>query len=108
MDAAKLAKRLHPHGSIKVEDQRPMSEHKSDQPDSIGVATMRADGTIVLQLRAEGVGGIVGDAQVTYSPSDPKYQEILAHLGGLKPGESKPVRPWKDPGFTAKDAKDAK
>lgn len=61
---------------------------------SIGSATMKEDGTIVLMLRAEGPGGMIGDALVTYTPDDPKYQETLDHLGGLKPGEEKPVPPW--------------
>ena len=61
--------------------------------ESIGSATMKDDGTIVLMLRATG-GGAVGDALVTYPKSHPKYAEILAHLGGLKPGESKPVPPF--------------
>jgi hypothetical protein len=63
---------------------------------SIGVATMEPDGTIVLQLRAEGPQGAVGDGRFTYPPSDKNYQEVLTHLGGLKPGESKPVPPWPD------------
>ena len=60
---------------------------------SIGVATMEDDGTIVLVLRAEGPNA-VGDALLRYSKTDPKYDEILRHLGGLKPGESKPVPPF--------------
>ena len=60
------------------------------------MATMQADGAIVLYLRATGPGGIAGDGQVTYLPFDPRYQEVLAHLGGLKPGQSKPVPPWSD------------
>ncbi len=57
---------------------------------------MEADGTIVLMLRAEGPGGIIGDAQLRYEKSHPKYEETLRHLGGLKPGEEKPVPPWPD------------
>ena len=68
----------------------------TDLSESIGTATMRGDGAIILSLRAEGPGGIVGDGQVTYPRSHPKYQEVLAHLGGLKPGQSKPVPPWND------------
>jgi hypothetical protein len=63
-------------------------------PASIGAATMLPDGTIKLQLRAEGPGGTVGDALLTYPPSDKDYAKILKHLGGLKPGESKPVPPF--------------
>lgn len=67
-----------------------------EDEETIGVATMESDGTIVMQLRAEGDGGIVGDAMFTYAPDDPHYQEVLDHLGGMKPGEEKPVRPWPD------------
>lgn len=60
---------------------------------SIGMATMKEDGTIVLNLRAEGPG-ILGDAQFVYPPSHPEYEKIRSHLGGLKPGEQKQVPPW--------------
>jgi hypothetical protein len=70
----------------------------SDQPDDqrpIGTATMRGDGTLVLQLRAEDPKlGILGDAQFEYPPGHPEYQETLDHLGGLKKGEEKFVPPW--------------
>lgn len=61
---------------------------------TIGSARMLPDGTIVLDLRAEGAGGQVGDARVTYAKDSPHYAEVLAHLGGLKPGEVKPVPAW--------------
>ena len=57
---------------------------------------MEADGTVVLYLRAEGAGGITGDARLVYAPTHKDYREILRHLGGLKPGERKPVPPWPD------------
>ena len=66
----------------------------SRSPASIGSATMEQDGTIVLMLRAEGPGGTVGDAMFRYPKTHPDYQKTLDHLGGLKPGESKPVPPW--------------
>ncbi|MBI5501020.1 MAG: hypothetical protein HY907_12315 [Deltaproteobacteria bacterium] len=61
---------------------------------SIGSATMEADGTIVLMLRAEGEGGMVGDAMFSYPPDHADYQMVLDHLCGLEPGQSKPVPPW--------------
>jgi hypothetical protein len=67
----------------------------SAAPASIGTARMKDDGTIVMQLRAQ-TGGAVGDAQVTYAPTSPQYQDVLKHLGGLRPGEEKPVPPWPD------------
>jgi hypothetical protein len=67
-----------------AEDERP-----------IGIATMREDGTIVLQLRAEDDQGVrMGDASFQYPPTHPRYKEILDHIEGLRPGESKPVPAW--------------
>jgi hypothetical protein len=62
--------------------------------DQIGTATMNADATIVLQLRATASDGTTGDGQLIYPPAHPRYAEILRHVGGLRPGESKPVPPW--------------
>lgn len=55
---------------------------------------MTEDGTIVLDLRAVSPQGQVGIGRLTYPPSHPQYQEILKHIGGIKPGENKPVPPW--------------
>ena len=63
-------------------------------PDSIGVATMTPDGTISLRLRAESAGGAIGEGVLTYKRGNPQYDEVLRHIGGLKPGETKPVPPW--------------
>ena len=61
---------------------------------SIGAATMLEDGTILLQLRATGPGGMIGDALLRYPPSDPNYAAVRAHLPGLHPGRSVPVPPF--------------
>jgi hypothetical protein len=62
---------------------------------SIGSAVMLADGTIELFLRAEGPGGMRGDAKFTYPPTHPQYELVLKHVGGLEPGAaSRPVPPW--------------
>ena len=68
----------------------------SENLPSIGQATMQDDGTIILRLRAETEDGAVGESLFTYSPADHDYRAVLEHLGGLKPGESKPVPPWPD------------
>jgi hypothetical protein len=65
-----------------------------DDAASIGTATMKSDGTIVLQLRATDGTGRIGDAQLEYPPGHPQYQEVLRHVGGLKPGDEKIVPPW--------------
>jgi hypothetical protein len=72
---------------------------KSSQPipcddiDSVGRAKMSTDGTITLQLRSLWPNPIA-ETQLVYAPDDPQYDEIKHHLGGLKPGESKPVPPF--------------
>jgi hypothetical protein len=50
---------------------------------SIGTAVMSADGTIALTLHAQ--------AALAYHRGDPQYARILSHIGGLRPGEHKPV-----------------
>lgn len=67
---------------------------KPEAKPSIGSATMLADRTIVLHLRAEGPKGEMGDASFSYPPTHAQYQSILKHIGGLEPGQSKPVPPW--------------
>ncbi len=71
------------------------TESAFGSPASIGVATMERGGTIILQLQAN--DGIHGHARLVYPPTHPEYADILKHLDGLKPGESKPVPPWPDP-----------
>lgn len=61
--------------------------------ESIGQADMEADGTIILHLRAVSPTA-VGDALIRYPTDHPQYRMILEHLGGLEPGQSKPVRPF--------------
>ena len=76
-------------GFLKKDKQSPKVAAKS-----IGEASMTDDGTIILKLRAEGPGKVIGDAQFRYEPNHPQYQMVLKHVGGLKAGESKPVPPW--------------
>jgi hypothetical protein len=61
--------------------------------DSVGRAKMSADGTITLQLRSLWPDP-VAEAQLVFPPDDPQYEEIKHHLGGITPGESKPVPPF--------------
>jgi hypothetical protein len=61
--------------------------------DSVGRAKMSADGTITLQLRSLWPDPIA-ESELVYPPDDPQYEEIKHHLGGIKPGESKPVPPF--------------
>jgi hypothetical protein len=63
----------------------------------IGTATMAADGTVTLWLRAElpNHGG-VAHGTIAYRPDNRQYRDVLLHVGGLKPGETKLVKPWLD------------
>ncbi len=61
----------------------------------IGHATMKPDRTIILDLRADlPEEGGHGHGRVEYPKGHPEYADILEHLGGLEPGESKVVPPW--------------
>jgi hypothetical protein len=60
----------------------------------IGTATMMEDGTLVLDLVAEGRRGERGIARILRPPSHPRYAAWIEHLGGLKTGEEKVVPPW--------------
>ena len=64
--------------------------------ETIGSATEEADGTIVLNLRATGAGGMVGDGQFRYPPSHAQYQMIKRHVGPIPKGGSVPVKPFPD------------
>jgi hypothetical protein len=56
---------------------------------------MLDDGTLALHLRLTHDGKPVSDV-LTYKISDRAYDNVLRHLGGLRPGETKPFTPWKD------------
>jgi hypothetical protein len=62
-------------------------------PTTIGTATMEADGTITLDLFGNrNANYALGHPQ--YKPGDKEYEAVLLHIGGIKPGEHKPVPPW--------------
>jgi hypothetical protein len=71
------------------------AEHEADV--IIGTATMQSDGTIVLRLwTGHGTIGPKGQTLKTCSPGHPDYDEIVEHVGGLRPGETKNVPSWTD------------
>jgi hypothetical protein len=73
---------------VRTSDARPSMPY-------IGTAAMQDDGSILLHLRLTSDGKPV-DSTVTCKVSDHAYDDILRHLGGLQPGETKEFRPWKD------------
>jgi hypothetical protein len=63
----------------------------------IGDATMTEDRTIVVRLRRT-ADGINVSGIVKYRVNDPQYLEVLNHLGGMNPGDTKLVPAWDDAG----------
>jgi hypothetical protein len=78
-----------------AQDARPSAQEARPSMPYVGTAAMSDDGTITLHLRVTDDGKPVDDT-LTYKVSDRAYDNILRHLGGLGPGETKPFRPWKD------------
>jgi hypothetical protein len=70
------------------------SEARASMPYT-GTAVMQEDGAISLHLRLASDGKDIDD-MLTYKTTDRGYDNVLRHLGGLNPGESKPFSPWKD------------
>jgi hypothetical protein len=63
-------------------------------PEYIGQAQMAADGTLTLNLESVECDGSRAMGQVVVPPTDPRYRDYLAHIGEIRPGETRPVRPW--------------
>jgi hypothetical protein len=61
----------------------------------IGMAWMKPEGTIVLDLHS-GRESDYTMAHFEYPPDHKDYRMVLVHLGGLAPGERKGVPPWPD------------
>jgi hypothetical protein len=66
------------------------------QPVIIGDATMAEDGTIIVNMRRTADGMNVSGI-IKYGVNDPHYKEVLDHLGGMRPGETRLVPAWEDP-----------
>jgi hypothetical protein len=60
--------------------------------DSVGSASMAADGTITLRVRSLWPQPFA-ETTLVYAPGDAQYGMIKRHLGGIAPGQSKPVPP---------------
>ena len=64
-----------------------------DPAPSVGVARMLENGTILVGIRGPGPDGPL-QAVLMVEPGDTNYQQIIDHVGGLKPGETKSIPPW--------------
>jgi hypothetical protein len=67
------------------------------QPVIVGDARMLDDGTIVINMRRT-ADGINVSGVFNYPVTDPHYKEVLDHIGGMKPGETRLVPAWDDNG----------
>jgi hypothetical protein len=63
---------------------------------AIGVATMLQNGTILVGVRGTNTDSLL-QGVLMVEPGDSTYQQLIDHVGGLKPGETKPIPPWPDP-----------
>jgi hypothetical protein len=64
----------------------------SANTNTIGEARMLADRTLVLELRGDDLRDSMGTGEFRYPTVHPQYDEILAHLGPMQPGERRAVR----------------
>ena len=61
---------------------------------SIGYATISAQGVITLYLVGSTDDGSILHAVAQYAPSDPEYGKIAEHVGPIRVGEEKNVTPF--------------
>ena len=64
------------------------------QPDQVGSAYMQPDGTLEMSLRTETRDGTIGESLLVVAKGDPRYANMVKHLGGIQPGEGKPIPPF--------------
>lgn len=78
-----------------VPEQETSEETDVTDEDSVGLAWLADDGTLVLQLKV-----IVNDREdrlfIEIEPTDPKFTKVLNHLGGLRYGENKRIKEFDD------------
>jgi len=92
---ASISDHLARHEGIIAErsgERQPMPPDEVPE-ETIGTASISADGTITLHLRATG-SRARGDALLNYQRGHPSYHDILSHLGGLVPNKSKYIMPF--------------
>ena len=70
------------------------TRHPQPMPEYIGQAQMAADGTLTLDLESVECDGSRAMGRIVVQPTDPRYRGYLDHIGEIRPGETRPVRPW--------------
>ena len=67
------------------------------EPENVGSAYMQPDGTLEMSLRTETQDGTIGEALLVVAKDDPRYADMVKHLGGIKPGEGRAIPPFPAP-----------
>jgi hypothetical protein len=70
------------------------TQPESESSEVIGSASMDADRMITVMLRAEDDHRIMGNAAFFMNPDHKDNHTTIQHVGGLKPGQSKPYPAW--------------
>ena len=71
------------------------SSESAQPPKTMGIATMREDRTIIMRVRTLPPAPPIM-AEFDFAPGEAMYDRLLAHVGGLMPGETKLIPPWPD------------
>ncbi len=71
-------------------------EKSPDDAENVGLAWLADDGILVLQLKVLFDDGRTDQVFIEIEPTDPKFARVLAHLGGLRYGENKHIKPFGD------------
>ena len=66
-------------------------------PQNVGSAYMTPEGVLEMSLRAETEDGTIGEAFLVIRPDDPRYASMVAHLGGIQPGQGRAIPPFPAP-----------
>lgn len=69
----------------------------AQMPDSVGNAFMKPDGTLEMTFRTVAPSGAIGEAYKVLAPGDAQYAAMVAHLGGIQPGEGRAIPPFTGP-----------
>ncbi len=72
-----------------------LSMNQAGEPEaSIGTAEMMPDRSIVVMLRTQSADGMVGETRLVYPVGSIGYEELINHLDGIEPSQSRPVPLW--------------
>ena len=82
-------------GAAFADDIKPSPSDARPSMPFTGTATMQDDRSLVLHLRLTSDGKEIDDT-LAYKTTDRGYDDVLRHLGGLRPGDTKSFRPWRD------------